>query len=624
MTFLFNCAIQASVILLITFGCLSLLRKKSAAFRHCVLSTALVFATLTPLFNLLTPRLNLSALVTQHPAVAPLREQISAMRLPSAEIWPARTSQGARAAVGSAPSEPVKAFPQPALIVWVVWSTGALAGVIVLVTGLVRLSRVASASAPMPNGQWTRLSALISSGYGLRRFVQLLESRNSSILVTWGLIHPKVVMPAGSSEWPEDRARIVLCHELAHIRRGDWIVQMIAQTLRIIYWFNPLVWVACRRLRLESECACDDTVLQNDIEGHEYAAHLLDLARVLNRPDRAWSAALTMARPSTIERRFSAMLNPTLNRYPVTRLALFATVFIGLCVTVSLSAAASAGPASSTIANPAPAVIERIEAAAIALPEAASASIQPEPIPPPQIRTATPPILRPVEPLQDPSLSRWLPPGQISLRIRASNALDRALFEAAEDGELFDIEELLRAGANVNAVIDGDGTPLMGAANDGHLEAVRLLLDRGANPNIPVDGDGNALIVAASEGHFEVVRLLLDRGADPNAAVLGDGNPLIAAASEGHADIVSLLLDRGANIDQVVPGDENALIQASSEGHLDVVRLLVNRRADVNVRVWIEPNPWLPNGEWRTALSEARREGHPAIVQFLLSVGAKD
>ena len=132
MTFLFNCAIQASVILLIAFGCLSLLRKKSAAFRHCVLSTALVFATLTPLFNLLTPRLNLSALVTQHPAVAPLREQISAMRLPSAQIWPVRTTADARPAAPSASSsESSKSFPQPTLIFWVVWSTGALAGVIV-------------------------------------------------------------------------------------------------------------------------------------------------------------------------------------------------------------------------------------------------------------------------------------------------------------------------------------------------------------------------------------------------------------------------------------------------------------------------------------------------------------
>jgi beta-lactamase regulating signal transducer with metallopeptidase domain/ankyrin repeat protein len=645
MTFLLSCAIQVSVILLIALAVLPLFRRKSAAFRHCVLSTALVFALLIPVFDLLMPLWNVSALVSQHPAVAPLRQQISAMTSPSTRLLPERAGTEVRTGASRATSERSELFRLLPRIMWSVWSTGAFVGVFALVTGLVRLARVASASVPVPSRQWVRLAALISREYGLKRLVRLLQSRNSSILVTWGVVRPEVIVPAGSGEWPEDRVRLVLRHELAHIQRGDWLVQMIAQTLRILYWFNPLLWIVCRRLRLESECACDDAVLSNDIEGHEYAGHLLDVARALNRPDRAWSAALTMARPSTIERRFSAMLNPALNRYPVTRFALFATVVVGLCITLSLSAASTAVPLlpvpapikPPAITPTAPPATASATPAQIAAHSKAELSCQTCHVIPSAQAAQVGALPGNLRRLTDDELYRLirqasqvapllgnLPLATNRVRQRAS-ALDRALVEVAGDGDINDIEELLRAGANVNGVVFGDGSPLIAAAGDGHVQATRYLLDRGADPNLAVEGDGNPLIAAAGEGHIEVVRLLLDRGADPNAAVAGDGNALIAAASEGHVDVVALLLDRGANIDQVVAGDENALIQASGEGHLNVVQLLVNRRADVNARVWVEPEgPWRPNGEWRSPLSEALREGHQEVVRFLLSVGARE
>jgi beta-lactamase regulating signal transducer with metallopeptidase domain len=620
MTFLLNCAIQVTVILSIALGVLPLLRKKSAALRHDVLSTAMVFSILTPVFNLVMPVWSLSAVVSQHPAVVPIREQISALTSPVPQTPEPGVADAAPSGL-SVESDQVRnslwLSSWPALV----WATGAFAGLVVLFTGLVRLARVVSASVPMPNGIWRQLAGRISSEYGLKSVVHLLESRNSSVLVTWGAIRPRVVLPAGSAEWSEERARIVLRHELAHVRRADWIVQMIAQTVRILFWFNPLVWIVCCRLRLESECACDDIVLSRDINGHEYAEHLLDLARVLNRPGQSWSAALSMARLSTIERRFSAMLDPGLNRYPVNRFALFSMVAVGLALTLSLSAANSATPIG---------------------PVAESAAVAPVPVPTAAPVPVEPPAAKPGEPAAVPTFRQSNEPasrdrtstqqffaevvqnfaGGASER-RRGRALDRALLEVAEEGDVFDIEELLRAGADVNAVIPGDGTPLIAAAGDGQLEAVRYLLDRGADPNLAASGDGNPLIVAADEGHMQIVRLLLDRGANPNAAVPGDGNPLIAAAAEGHTDIVTLLLDRGASIDEVVPGDENPLIQASAEGRLNVVRLLVSRRADVNVRVWAEGNPWRP-GEWRTPLSVARREGHEDVVQFLLSVGARD
>jgi beta-lactamase regulating signal transducer with metallopeptidase domain len=165
---------------------------------------------------------------------------------------------------------------------------------------------------------------------------------------------------------------------------------------------------------------------------------------------------------------------------------------------------------------------------------------------------------------------------------------------------------------------------LLDASEAGDVGEMTKLLDSGADVNAAFKGDGSPLIVAARRGHTAAVKLLLDHGADPDLGVPGDGNAIIMAAREGHGDVVTLLLDRRASIDRVVAGDENALIQASGAGELSVVKLLVSRGADVSARVWVEPDSVRPSGEWRTPLNMARKRGHSAVVDFLISAGARD
>ena len=83
---------------------------------------------------------------------------------------------------------------------------------------------------------------------------------------------------------------------------------------------------------------------------------------------------------------------------------------------------------------------------------------------------------------------------------RLVRAVDRALLEASEEGDIAAMTELLNAGARVNASISGDGSALIVAAREGRMEGVRLLLSRGADVNMGVEGDGNPLIMAAREG----------------------------------------------------------------------------------------------------------------------------
>ena len=113
---------------------------------------------------------------------------------------------------------------------------------------------------------------------------------------------------------------VVLCHELAHIRRHDWLVQIGAETLRAILWFNPLVWMVCARLRRESEQACDDEVLGTSVSADvNMPPTCSSWPGSAAGPAPPWASAMPMAHPSTLERRIAAMLNPRLDRQAPSR-----------------------------------------------------------------------------------------------------------------------------------------------------------------------------------------------------------------------------------------------------------------------------------------------------------------
>jgi len=146
------------------------------------------------------------------------------------------------------------------------------------------------------------------------------------------------LLPASAAEWSAERRRIVLAHELAHVARHDWPLQICAELARAIYWFHPLMWFAAARLRSESERACDDSVLNSGVDPSHYANQLLELARTLKNAHRGWSTALAIARPTNLERRFIAMLNPNLNRGGISRRTGLLLKAAALCLLLPLAA----------------------------------------------------------------------------------------------------------------------------------------------------------------------------------------------------------------------------------------------------------------------------------------------
>jgi TonB family protein len=308
-----------------------LLGRRSAALRHFVLAGAILLSA----------------------AVVPLSLALPSwdIRLPS---WPHRTATVSSVVTVATGTTAVAPSASSAVdlktIIVIAWACGfAFTALLLLVEGW-RLVRISARAKPIHDTEWISVADEIAESYDVRRHVALLQTSAPDLLATWGLFKPRVLLPAHVSDWSSERIRIVLAHELAHIRRNDWFIQIAAEAVRTIFWFNPLIWAACTRLRRESEQACDDVVLGERIPAREYAQHLLDIARKCRNPRAAWIAATPIARSSTLERRIAAMLNPALNRTSVSRSSAIWTIALLLTVTLPTAAfrAAQGSPATLT------------------------------------------------------------------------------------------------------------------------------------------------------------------------------------------------------------------------------------------------------------------------------------
>jgi uncharacterized protein (TIGR03435 family) len=110
-----------------------------------------------------------------------------------------------------------------------------------------------------------------------------LTSAACAAPVTVGLLRPRIILPESAGQWAQAQMDAVLTHERAHARRHDPLFQWLALFNRAVFWFHPLAWWLERRLAALAEEACDAAVLERGHDPREYSAHLLELARAVQR-----------------------------------------------------------------------------------------------------------------------------------------------------------------------------------------------------------------------------------------------------------------------------------------------------------------------------------------------------
>ncbi len=115
---------------------------------------------------------------------------------------------------------------------------------------------------PAPS-HWQERTRALAEKLGINRTITLLESAAIHTPVLAGYLKPVILIPAGLlTSLPPDQVEAVLLHELAHIRRNDYLVNLLQGLAEAVFFFNPgLLWIS-RQLREEREHCCDDLALE--------------------------------------------------------------------------------------------------------------------------------------------------------------------------------------------------------------------------------------------------------------------------------------------------------------------------------------------------------------------------
>ena len=329
------------------------LRRASAAHRHLVWACALAGLVALPILLLLLPNWNvrtpvldrvapgfgLLATAVQAPAgpgtrpnaldSEALENPIEAKeRAHSMTSDPSATPPLAGESGTPAPSASVSADRTPSAarppvpwagIAFTLWAIGALAVLATFVSGHVLLRMLLRGARPVRDGEWHALAQEAADRLGLTLPFALLRGEGVLVPVASGLLRPRVLLPAVADAWPLELRRAVLLHELAHVQRHDCLTQAVAQVACSILWFHPAVWWAASRLQAERERACDDRVLAARMRASDYADHLLGMVKSLRATRLAALGGVAFARPSSLEGRLLAVLDPRRDRCGVGR-----------------------------------------------------------------------------------------------------------------------------------------------------------------------------------------------------------------------------------------------------------------------------------------------------------------
>ena len=254
---LFDSLWQGALVLIASFVVLLFMKKASPAKRYAIVLVAIL---ILPLFSVTTFLGHLDNGVTTSTFNSPLDfENTSVFSLEFNE--------------GSTPIEQVAASPtimekwkawtsQNANLALVVWLMGAFLFTVRMLGGFYFLNRLKSGANQITDSVWLEKMSELCNSLKIKGKVLLKQSERVSSPLVMGVIKPVIIFPMGLIQaLPTDEIEAILVHELAHIKRKDFLINIVINLLQVIYFFHPAFWWLKIQLDAEREFHCDDIAL---------------------------------------------------------------------------------------------------------------------------------------------------------------------------------------------------------------------------------------------------------------------------------------------------------------------------------------------------------------------------
>jgi beta-lactamase regulating signal transducer with metallopeptidase domain/HEAT repeat protein len=352
---------KATAVLLVALALATLMQRSSATARHVVWVASLCALLAIPVLSVWTPMhlpllpATWGATRRAEPTVAlPVHERIAenaaVTGMPASAIGATAQTAPEQGTLVAHVATATRGTITVTMVLTVIWAM-VCAGILTrLVYGMLTVQRIVRRATALRGAEWQRPMMEIADRLGLTAVPRLVRADSVTMPFAYGLRAPVIVLPGDSETWSADRRTAVMLHELAHIRRRDIVGHTLGRVVCALYWFNPMAWMAARRLRAESERACDDIALGCGTRASDYAEHLLDIVAKV-RHHGTPSVAMAMATRSEFEGRMLAILDPHLSRTVPSRVqasTLAGGVMMFAMVTGAVVPRAKAAPQSVT------------------------------------------------------------------------------------------------------------------------------------------------------------------------------------------------------------------------------------------------------------------------------------